>query len=222
MSNQLTGLAIQGAQLGLQSILFKPPRKIATFAAQVTLEETHVDELEITSHPVEQGARISDHAYLRPAELTIRAGWSNSPQSSSFLQGLAGAATQTVAGVNDIISGTGLDQTLNVYRKLLELQTSRLPFSVVTGKRTYDNMLFKSLRVETNKETENSLLVTAVLRQLIIVKTQVISSSTPAENQATPALTQAPTELGQKQLQPAPNSNLGDIETTIEPGGTTP
>lgn len=219
-TGQLTGLVVQGIQLGVQSVLFRPARRIGNFVAQVTVEETHMDELEITDHPVEQGARISDHAYLRPAEITIRAGWSNSPSVPGFFPGLGASVTGTIAGVADIISGNGLKQVREIYQKLLELQTSRIPFSVVTGKRTYNDMLFRSLRVETNKETENSLVMTAVLRQVIIVKTQVIKFDVPKENQKQPEVTQPPVAQGQKQLTPAPQANTPAIAATIGATGS--
>jgi hypothetical protein len=220
MATLPSGLVIQGIQLGVQAVLFRPPRRIANFVAQVTIEETHVDELEITDHPVEQGARVTDHSYSRPPEVTIRCGWSNSPSNEGFFVGLAGAVTQTQAGVSDIISGNGLQQVRDIYAKLKALQDSREPFQVVTGKRTYNNMLFKSLRVETSKETENSLMVTAVLRQLLIARTQIVRFSTPAENQAAADVTQPPTSLGQKQLATAPNANMDDIEAVLNEGGT--
>ncbi len=205
---QLTGLAIHGIQLGVQAVLFKPARRIADFVAQVTIEESHVDELEITEHPVEQGAQITDHAYARPSELTIQAGWSNSPSVAGFFAGIsAGVVTGTQAGINDLISGNGLTQANDIYQKLLELQTSRVPFTVVTGRRTYENMLFKSLRITTNKETENSLIVTAQLRQLILVQTQVVNFAVPASAQTQSQVTQPITNQGTKQLAPGVRFN---------------
>jgi hypothetical protein len=40
--------------------------------ADVTIEEQHSDELNITEHPVETGSPISDHAYMTPPEVTIK------------------------------------------------------------------------------------------------------------------------------------------------------
>ena len=52
--------------------LFEPPipativprRSIGPFNATLTIEEVASDDLEITQHPVQQGAAITDHADL--------------------------------------------------------------------------------------------------------------------------------------------------------------
>jgi hypothetical protein len=213
---QNLGLAIAGVQLGLETILVRPSRSIGSFTAQVTLEEEHSDELEITDHPVEMGAKISDHAYMRPSELVIKCGWSDSPSYGNLLSGLVGGlVTQTVAGINSIISGTAPNQQKDTYQKLLDLQKKREPFTVVTGKRTYANMLVKSIKTTTNKETENALIATIVLRQVLLVTTQVLAVGAPVAAQASPETTAATTQQGQKSLTPAPNFNTDAAKRSI-------
>ena len=93
MPQSFSGIVSGALAFGSDLVVIKPRRSIGTFAAQVTLEESHSDQLEISDHPVQQGASITDHAYKRPAELTIKCGWSNSPASASALGGVIGAAT---------------------------------------------------------------------------------------------------------------------------------
>lgn len=196
------GYVSAAAQIGLDSILIRPKRSIGGIVAQVTIEEVHHDDLEITDHPVEQGAIISDHAFSRPSEVTIRCAWSNSPSASSLVEGVAGAASSTVSGVQSLVTGNTASSVRDVYAKLIELQRSRLPFDVFTGKRVYRNMLVKSLTVTTDKEHEQSLLVTATLRQVIIVQTQLLNVAAPAAQQADPAATQPQVNSGAKSLIP--------------------
>jgi hypothetical protein len=54
--SQFEGIVTAALNLGVQSILIKPSRSIGNFVAQVTVEETHEDLLEITDQPVEIGA----------------------------------------------------------------------------------------------------------------------------------------------------------------------
>lgn len=199
------GFVSAAAQYGLQSIVVKPKRSIGAFTAQVTLEETHQDDLEITEHPVQQGASIADHAFKRPAELTVKCAWSDSPSYSSLVGGVVGAAVSTLEGVQSLITGNSASQVREVYQKLLKLQADRVPFDVYTGKRAYKNMLLRSLSVQTQRETENVLMVTAQLKQVIIVSTQTVTISTPAGTQADPAATAATVDKGSKSLVPAPN-----------------
>ncbi|MFX9718550.1 phage baseplate protein, partial [Acinetobacter baumannii] len=51
-------------------------RTIGGYVAEVTVREQHSDDLTITTHPVERGAPVTDHAFKMPAQLTIEAGWS--------------------------------------------------------------------------------------------------------------------------------------------------
>lgn len=220
MTNVL-GYVVAGAQIGLDAILIKPKRSIGGIVAQVTLEEVHHDELEITDHPVEQGAIIADHAYKRPAEVVIRCAWSNSPSVSSLVAGVAGAATSTINGVQSLVTGNSAQSVRDVYASLLKLQSDRKPFDVYTGKRVYTNMLLKSLAITTDKEHEQSLLVTATLREVIIVQTQTISVAAPASAQADPAATQAPINSGAQSLIPTTRYTPA-VAFPVSPGGFVP
>lgn len=195
------GLVAAAAQLGLEAILIRPKRAISNFTAQVTLTERHVDEMDIVDHPVEQGAQISDHAYMRPPEVIIECAWSNTPRpSGGFLGSLSTAMEGTNAGVQSIITGNSPNQVRDVYQKLLQLQASRVLIEVVTGKRTYVNMLVRSLIVETDKQTENVLKVTVTLRQLLIASVRVGTIAAAKEDQAFPETTQSSADKGVVQL----------------------
>lgn len=226
----ITGFVTSAASLGLSAIMVKPKRgfyaapgttpQFEPFIAQATLEEVHNDELEITDHPVEQGAAITDHAFKRPAEVVIRCGWSNSPQQKNSLtrQGISVAATVlgpaarivagTVASVNaaqSLLLGKDPQSQINaLYARLLELQVSRVPFDVYTGKRVYRNMLFKGLTVRTDRKTENVLEVVARCREIIIVNTTVVSVPINKQAQVEPEKTNPTQDEGRKQLSTSP------------------
>lgn len=169
-------------------VSFIPKRSLGGFVANVTVEEAHQDRLTITRHPVEQGAQISDHAYKEPAAVTIKAGWSNSSAA-------AGGDPSYIRAI---------------YAQLLELQATREPFSIVTGKRVYENMLFSSLAVTTDEVTETTLLLTAACEEVIIVETQAVTVP-PRDVQADPAKTAATANAGTKQVQPAPQANTSAL-----------
>lgn len=182
--------------------LFKPARSIGAtpgtpnainlqpFTSYVTFEEIHDDEVEITQHPVEQGASITDHAYARPAMLTVHFGFSNSSLGS-----LINSATQ----VYDAVTGNESTGTFNyaqdMYQQLLSIKNNLILLDIVTGKRKYTNMLIKSLRVSTDQKTEHALMVTAQFQQLLIAT--VTASLVPTSpNQANPQNTASPTNQG--------------------------
>lgn len=171
LAASIPGLAAS-VGVGAVQALFSPRRSIGFMVAEVTIEENATDTLEVTRHPVEIGAAITDHASLQPAEVVIRAGWSQ----SGSLPGHVG----------------------RVYAALLALQAEREPFAVTTGKRTYRDMLIVSLSQTTDAATENALMATIVCRQVLLVKTQTTNVA-PRERQAQAANTAGVEEAGQRQ-----------------------
>lgn len=152
-----------------------PKRKIGNISATITLEEIASDDLEITQHPVQQGAAITDHAYVKPATVSIR-----------------------------IMFNDAEKPLAEIYRDLIDLQASREPFDVVTGKRIYKNMLFRSLGQTTDAQTENILSIRAELQEVFIVEVQTTTISiAPRRQQANPAKTGATESAGQKKAQTA-------------------
>lgn len=218
------GFVYPAISIGLGSLVLKQrrgffPTNAPAISAQITVEEIHRDDLEITEHPVEQGATISDHAYKRPAEVIIRCMWSNSPSASRGLIGsaigvaatLGGpivgnvlAAGQTISAVQSLLTGNAADQCRQIYAQLLKLQEACEPFDVYTGKRVYNNMLFKSLVQETTEKTENALSIVAVCQQVIIVNVHTVSLPLNSAALADPEDTLPAEDVGQVTLQSAP------------------
>lgn len=222
MTNPL-GFVLPVAALGFDSLLIKPRRgffKAGTAVPfvrlpQATIEEVHHDELEITDHPVEQQAAITDHAFKRPAEVIITYGWSDSPTSNSGLSNQAtgvaaavlGSTARTIIGAattatSYLRGSAGSDSIRNVYFKLLQLQVDRVLFDIYTGKRPYVNMLLKGLSVTTDKRTEHALLLRAHCREVLLVQTTTVSLvPINAKAQVLPEKTTPLVDQGRKQLQ---------------------
>lgn len=157
-------------------VMIRPRRSIGGLYPDVIVEESHEDSLQITEHPVEQGAAVNDHAFKKPELVTIRGGVSNSSSKG------------------------GEKPAVEFYEKLLELQRKREPFDIVTGKRLHKHMLLESLTVLTGQDTENCLMFTAQCREVIIVKTKV-TAVPPRKNHANPGKTGATDDKGQQQPQ---------------------
>lgn len=221
-----SGFINVGLQIGLDTILVKPKRglfnivggdgsSLPDIIAHATIEEIPIDEMEITEHPIEQGAAIADHAFKRPAEITLHIAWSNSPNKDAGLVSAAvsGAATSNAAArrvanaagiavagaqaftmVQASMNGSAIGQMKDIYNKLLKLQANKAIFDLYTGKRLYNNMMCRSLSAPTDYKTENSLFVTMVCRQLIIVNTETVQL--PKSVQANPAETASPVNNG--------------------------
>ena len=199
---------------------------------QATIQELMHDDLEITDHPVEQGSSISDHAYKRPSELVVKAAWSNSPTKTGLsalanitLATAAAQANSTIKGAISLVSqvqgavglvgslvssnnGNSQDQMNAILTGLLKLQqadpTSKaIPLvTVYTARRSYENMVLKSISVENDWKTENALFATLTFKQIILVSVQVANAVGPTAP-AKPAVNAAPVQTALQKLSSA-------------------
>lgn len=175
-------------------------RAINDIVAMVTVSEDHEDDLVITEHPVEYGAAITDHSYKRPSEVRLEVGWSQS----------YGIAT---SGQADHV-----DDVKVIYQNLLDLQASRNPFTLYTGKKVYKNMLVANIRVRTEARFEWALLAEVSLRQIQLVRTQTIAGKAAnPQALANPQSNAAPQEQGEKAAKPATptSSSLQSAGATV-------
>lgn len=182
------------AGTSIANVLLRDGRKLGTIIPNVVVEEVHTDTLTITDHPVEQGAPITDHAFKNPAELSMRIGWSS---SSLALDTVVSSVIDSVKAGK--VSTPKIKTVRDIYEDLLKLQASRKPFDVSTGKRLYKDMLIKSISTTTDASSENALVVSVVLRQIIIVQTK--AAKLKAENQAKPNKTAPAADRGTIQPQ---------------------
>lgn len=146
----------------LSTLFQQQSRRIGLIVPSVVISEKHSDTLEITEHPVETGAAVSDHAYKRPSEVVMEVGFAGGGSLLDF-------ADTTAIGLS-----LGLSPK-ETYQQILDLQASRIPFDVVTGKRLYTNMLIRALEVSTDRTSENVLMAVMTLREVIITQTQSIA-----------------------------------------------
>ncbi len=178
----------------LSAIFRQQTRKIGLLVPSVIIAEKHQDALEITEHPVEVGAAVNDHAYKRAAEVTMEVGFAGGGSLLDFVD------TSTI--------GLSLGKSPEeVYQELRDLQESRQPFDVITGKRKYSNMLIRAIEVTTDKTSENVLMCVLTLREVIMSQTESITVA-DKENMQDGVSTSAMQNTGTKAPAPANKSLL--------------
>jgi hypothetical protein len=183
----------------LSAIFRQQTRKIDIFVPSVVVSEKHSDTLEITEHPVEKpttgsnAGYIADHAFKRPSEVTMECGFAGGGSLLDFVD------------TSSIGLGLGMSPK-ETYQQLLDLQSSRVPFDVVTGKRTYTNMLVRAIEVTTDKTTENVLSCTLTLREVIMSETFSVKVADKSD-MAQGASTSAVQNTGTKSTTP-PNESI--------------
>ena len=114
------------------------------------LKTDHTSKITATSHPVEGGANIADHAFVEPAEISIEIGMTD-------------------------CNGVGVSGKM--FKSLQALQASRRRITVVTRHRVYHNMLIMSMSVPDDFTTMNALKAMLMLREVPVVGTQFVEVS---------------------------------------------
>ncbi|HFI2300216.1 TPA: phage baseplate protein [Escherichia coli] len=181
--------------MDILSVIFRlQSRKIGIFVPDVVVSEKHVDALEITEHPVEFGAAINDHAYKRASEVTMECGFAG------------GGSVLDLVNLSSIGLRVG-ESPREIYQQLLDLQKSRVPFDVVTGKRTYSNMLIRAIEATTDRTSENVLSCVLTLREVIMSDTQSITVTDKANMQEGVSTTPVQ-NTGMKSLVPTSSSSV--------------
>lgn len=136
------------------------------FDAYISIK--HNSRLNITSHKVETGASISDHAYLEPAEITFDIEVSGAKQNS------------TNRKISRFDEGSSSDRTVNAYKILKNAQEDRTFLTVITKYETYENMLVSELSVEEEADSFGILRATVTLKQVLLATSQKVKITAKA------------------------------------------
>lgn len=159
----------------------------------VVISESHTDTVMVTSHPVDTGADISDHAVVEAAVVTCTFAWSDS--------------SRLINSALDRSILQGLETTKDVYQKLLELKDARQPLRVSTGKRTYENMIITSLSTTSTVDTESAAIIEITFQEIFMAQAQTVSLS--ALKQKNAGKTASKSRGGSRQLIPVEGYRYG-------------
>lgn len=168
---------------------------IGGYFPDVVLREDHEESAQITQHPVQTGANISDHAFDLPARLTLEIGVSDVMQSFYGGQFTSGSS-----------------RSVNAYKTLLELKSKRQPITVVTRLKKYTNMLIQRISPIVDFRTNEALRATVSLQQIIlaeVAKTTAVSSKSQTTDQ---------TKSGSKQSEKLDEDSTASIRGKSDAG----
>lgn len=127
------------------------------FPIDATVSESHAFDLDVTDHPVEEGADITDNARIRPAVITLSCIVSDTPLAA-------------VASARDLPGGGGGAPSDEAYARMLAIRDAREPVVVTTSIATYANMVLQSLSIPRAASDGESLRFSATFKEVRIVK----------------------------------------------------
>lgn len=142
--------------------------KIDSIELDATVTEKHTGMVEVTKHPIEQGANPTDHARVLPWKLQIEGLLTNTP---------LGAETRLARGINNSASSTGAPgaagQAQRSFAALEKLRTDRKTVTVLTSTRRYTNMLITQIEQPVEAKIGDAIRFTMSLEEVRFVRSEV-------------------------------------------------
>jgi hypothetical protein len=130
-----------------------------TYFFDAVLRLHHEQRLHATEHPVQNGAAISDHAFILPSRVTLEVQFSDA--MDSYLSG----------------QYTGYrSKSVSAYQTFLNLRNLRIPLILTTRLDTYFNMLLEEIISDEDERTTYSWKGRLTLKQIF---TATVQTQTP-------------------------------------------
>lgn len=131
MTRRIKPLAIVGSTI-------RDAEGLDLITLDATIREGHSASVELSTHPVDVATQVSEHAIVNPIEVEITGVVTNTPTSP---QALAGLEALEAAGVGGDFDG----RVAATFGVMLELISAPQTVTLVTGLRTYDDMMLVEL-----------------------------------------------------------------------------
>lgn len=147
--------------------------RIGRYVLDVSLNEDHRFESDVTSYPVESGGSISDNIRPKPAHISITGIVTDTPLASNAANKPMLVGDPYFPGVDAFISDVNAQlntiqflRSEEAYGYLKFIWQSRDTVTVRTSLGTFDNMALTSLVIPRSKETHGALHFTAEFEQI--------------------------------------------------------
>jgi hypothetical protein len=149
-----------------------------TYVFDLVLSIEHEQRLEKTKHPIQTGADISSHAYLMPARVVMMIGMSDA--MAAYSSGFDPAAPPYISAFSGSQS-----KSVSAYQQMLTLQAARVPLTITTRLRTYQNMVITSVQPREDNATITGLKMRIEFEQIYTAAiAQVPNSARPNDTES--------------------------------------
>jgi len=158
----------------LARALKKQPQ-ISSIKIDTFLSEDHSYSSSVTTSPIENGAFVNDHIIKDPFTLSVNGYVSNiATIGIGVLDQII--PTQQLAAVAGIPSGLqGKNKAKDAEAELVRLRNDKEIFTVVTGLRSYKNMVITNVSFPRSSSTGSGLEFNATFQQVEIAKIVIVA-----------------------------------------------
>lgn len=153
--------------------LLKSPTQ-GSFFIEAIFSTEHAAGVTLTTHPVQSGASITDHAIVTPKEVTLE------------------------VGASDVLLGANLktpSKSVTLFQSLMALLEAREPVTLITRLFTYEHMVLIALTVPDDLTTMHALRATLTFQQVQIANVATVSvQQTVSSSKPKPVKAKTPTK----------------------------
>jgi len=180
--------------MSILSLIFNKPTRtqISCMQLDASVQENHVLSANVSQSPIEDGSNIADHITINPKSITISGLISDVPLSAAnaaigaAITAAAGLATDTLGGIGAAAAAIGAGSVASLvtgnprdpsdsFKYFEELFENRIPFTVITRLKQYENMVIKNFDVPRSASNGRGLRFTLQLEQVIIVESSTVT-----------------------------------------------
>jgi len=138
---------------------------VGGFYFDLSLDERHSFDNEVTTFPVENGSNITDNVSLQPIRLSLTGFVTNAP--IIILQNSKDATFLRSEGRKG--------RTELMFEAMKDIRDNKTPVSIVTGLISYDNMVLTSLTIPRNASMGDTLQISMEFTQIRYVNTSKVA-----------------------------------------------
>ena len=195
--------------MAFENLFVRTQKSIGGIQLDAVISESHVNEVSLTSNPVELGADITDHAVLQPKKLNIVAMVSDTPLGLAAF----GQIVDLITGLFGTSTGENLTRSNTAYNAMVQLQETREPLEIQTKLKLYTNMIITSIKVVQDKNTSRVVSMNIDLQEVLITQTELVQLSEKQLKEGSPRdQASSPAKEGRKSTQEI--SEEGPTKTT--------
>lgn len=182
--------------MAFDNLFVRTKREIGGIELDTVLVEEHDNSVIITTNPVEDGVDITDHAIVQPKVLFVRGAVTDTPLGVAAF----GQLVDSVTGLFGTSTSSNITRSTNAYNLMLGLMEARKEIDIVTGLKTYTNMLMTSLKTVQDKDTSKIVFLDMLFEE-IITTSSATTSLTESDVDASIAKNITPTsDRGRQEL----------------------
>jgi hypothetical protein len=161
----------------------------AVLTIDATISSTHTSGAQLTQKELEKGSHVNDHMVTQPEGVILKGIVSETPLdlftslagsaigAAASLASQAGTGAAAAVGIlgGSLLGAVNGSRSANAYEIMTQLQQKRVKFDLVTGLKSYKDMVITNVSAERSSQIGQAIQFTATITKITFVTSELIS-----------------------------------------------